>query len=244
MFPTQDQDIERSLRANFPSAVLTMMSVVLGVALGNLTQNAIGLASATTEVDIRSALLVFQAILVFVLIVGMFHMYNYYTAIVFSAPSFLNTLPFFLVGCALVLLANAIDTRHFWTIAAVFYGSAALVCVNTLRRMKTNIYAFDTEQLIEREVRKNRLFFLVLFALTVLYAFVSFRAEANCARDLVFGLAQFALLYSATKLTRDRFLQPLFEKLSTGRMLADSRARKQTFARGKARLGVGLAMHS
>lgn len=110
MYRLPDDHIRETFAQTFPNGVMTIVSVVLGVALAFNVEAVKEIFDKvpTSGLGLDGWLAVLRAFFVLLLSVGTFHMYQYTTAFVFAPPSILSNLPVFWIGASLATLAVSI----------------------------------------------------------------------------------------------------------------------------------------
>ncbi len=94
--------LKKQLRDNFATGYLTMVSIVLGVALTVLAEQALGKEGLFLKWDWG---LFLRALMMFLIICGTFHYYYFFVSFVKVMPLFTQTFLPFLLGGSLVVLA-------------------------------------------------------------------------------------------------------------------------------------------
>lgn len=136
------RELRQRLIDTFPSGLMTMLSVVLGVAIyfDVMALRALLVADACL---LETLLGLSKVAFVFLLIVGMFHTYQYTTPLLSEPPGYLSSLPVFWIGTSLVALAASIEPEHFRLFASAclaFFGGSVFAFSQSLARAHKMAY--------------------------------------------------------------------------------------------------------
>jgi hypothetical protein len=228
--------IEQSFGASFSSGTMTMMSVVLGVSL-YFTVLAIQKASGNISPEF-----VVKTFLVLIIIPGMFHMYHYVTALVMNPPTFVTSLPLFLIGASLAVAAASLEPvnscppcppcpsdENSCTREYLFYGAFVVFYLGCcLAFLLTRAIAIQTSYTVSGIsdpgilIVRNSSLNCVLYAFLLLWSllFLVLACIYDC-KPLVYpyALLCIAVLYLAMVSVRMRLLDIFYKVLSPNAVL-------------------------
>lgn len=127
----------------FSTAYTTLLSIVQGIALGLLAQQASTKLHADTVRGDAHFWLACGAVLASVIVVS--YMYNWFTVMLRWTPNVLDTVIPFALGLAEIALVYAIGQRQAWLIALVVFETVGLLAFfNSAVRCRRDLFADET----------------------------------------------------------------------------------------------------
>ncbi len=208
-------DVASAYFGSFADAVMTMISVALGLTLYFV-------ATAIQQLFLKQAwsrahyFQLSKIIFTFLLAVGLFHMYHYTTPIIFAPPSYFLGLPVFVISTALAVMAVSLgganygDDQHnlFCTALVAFYGFCIVAFVQTYCRSAS-------APLLPDEIASDAVYNVIAYSALAIASGVYwyFRGRTRVIspriRDFAFLILNLVALGGAMQLTKVRLLDPL-----------------------------------
>lgn len=215
-FALTPEDAKKRLKSTFSNGLMTMISVVLGVAVG------LNINFLIYVVTIKEWILIVHFIFILLLISGMFHMYSYTTLFILSPPRIWNALELMAIGsllCALPAVAKELCSQASFLVAlGIFYVVCLAAFQATKGRSDNTDYSawssLDIKQLINRDACCNQAVFATatasLFAYAPLMAICP-NIDDKCAAAIVL-VANAIILMCGLYLNRTKLVQ-IFNQL-------------------------------
>jgi hypothetical protein len=165
--PVTSGRIGEELGRNFSQGLLTLVSIVLGVALAVLAQRLSDCRDHWT-LDIG-----IHALTCFLAITGTFYFYNYFMSVFTLQPNFIQVLLPFLLGTSIIGTAYTVgDMSYFWKANGLLYLVAACTFLNTIINNRNHLYDVSASKayiLIRNEEIKNVTCFALMGFGTLLF---------------------------------------------------------------------------
>jgi hypothetical protein len=214
--------------SSFGDAVMTMISVILGLTLYFLALSVQQIAASDDFPKPLLQFMLWKAFFVFLLAVGLFHMYQYTTPILFAAPSYFLGLPVLAIGTSLAIMAASIatdpieDLHVLFCIALVAFYFFGVIAFGQTRKRAREAPRFTDK--IKADACRNLIAFSILAVVSGAYLSVNLnltrpvhpndQASFNYTADYVFLFANVLVLAVAVTLTKCKLLIPIHEQLS------------------------------
>jgi hypothetical protein len=211
--PVTTDSIRSQFRENFSQGILTLISIVLGVSLGILTQSIHDMPNPW-QVGI-----LIRAFTTFLIISGTYYFYNYFVSVFTLPPSFFQVMLPFTLGMSIIAVNYAInDQKSFWIAVSVFCFTGAISFLNTMVANHKSLYdhtAIEAFQLIRSEQKKNMLCFLLMSLVTGLFIWKTPAPLSGYVDHILFAWNG-SIYFLCVILTEHKFLRGIYKLVKHG----------------------------